>query len=338
MTDRDGQIAQFLCTAGWESAKIRPLAGDASNRRYLRLAKGSETAVLMDAPPNSGEDIRPFVRISEWLSAKGFSAPKVYHKNEEQGLLLLEDLGDDLIARVVENDAGSESALYSAATDVLVKLHQCEPPKNLIQYTSDLMADMTSPVFDWYLRGCGEEATKPEGFTDHFKDLLNTYCTDKGVVVLRDYHAENLLWLPSRDGVQNVGLLDFQDALLGHRAYDLVSLLHDIRREVSPDVEQQMVYRYLDATGLEEQSFKAAFATLGLQRNLRIMGVFSRLCLHLGRPHYVDFLPRVWSLIVQELEHSALETIRSIVLHNIPPPTSEILRKLKDQCATIQTP
>lgn len=338
MTERNRQIDAFLGEYGQSYASLRPLAGDASNRRYFRFSRGGTPYVLMDAPPASGEDVRPFVRIAEWLSGAGFSAPKIHKKHEEHGLLLLEDLGDDLIARMIEADPLREMDLYAGATDVLVQLHQCEAPQGLTRYTPYVMADMTSPVFDWYLRGCGEETASHDTFVSRFRDILGAHCGDNNVAILRDYHAENLLWLPSRKGVAKIGLLDFQDALIGHRAYDLVSLMHDIRRDVSPDVEQAMIRRYLDAMGLEAQEFEAAFAALGLQRNLRITGIFARLCLHVGRPHYVDYLPRVWALILRELEHPALASMRSIVLDTIPPPTPAILKKLKDQCATIQTP
>ncbi|WP_127116128.1 aminoglycoside phosphotransferase family protein [Shimia sediminis] len=337
MTRRAHEIDLFLAGSGWHDAKKHALAGDASNRRYLRLSKGAQSAVLMDAPPSFGEDVRPFVRIANWLRQAGFSAPEIYYADEAQGFLLLEDLGDDLIARVVEADDRQEQSLYGIATDVLAELH-ATPAPDLIRYTPDMMADMIAPVFDWYLMGCGQDGTVKNEFMGRFRGILDKYCSETDVVILRDYHAENLLWLPSRTGVAGVGLLDFQDALLGHRAYDLVSLLHDIRRDVSQETEQNMIRRYLDRTGLEQTSFEAAFHALGVQRNLRIMGVFTRLCLYAGKPHYIDYLPRVWRLILRELEHPALDSIRQMALDHLPEPTPALIRKLKNQCATIPTP
>lgn len=338
MTERSVQIDEFLAAAGLKGCSVEALAGDASNRRYLRI-KGRKTSfVLMDAPPSSGEDVRPFVRIAQWLQSNGFSAPKVFHQDDARGLLLLEDLGDGLMARVVEAKPGLEMKLYEEATDVLVKLHGCSPPTDLVEYTPELMSEMTSPVFDWYMMGAEIEAPKRDCLEKCFAEMLGTHCSETNVVVLRDFHAENLLWLPGRVGVSKVGLLDFQDALLGHRAYDLVSLLHDIRRDVPKDIEEEMIQRYLNASGLREEPFLAAYSALGVQRNLRIMGVFARLCLHAGRPGYIDFLPRVWALIQRELAHPAMATIRPYILDTIPPPTDPIRKILKNKCAIPQTP
>ena len=338
MTDRGFQIDRFLTEAGLKGCSVEALAGDASNRRYLRVKNGDTSFVLMDALPSSGEDIRPFVRIAEWLLRNGFSAPRVFHRDDAGGLLLLEDLGDGLMARVVEAEPSLEAKLYEEATDVLASLHECSPPSDLIEYTPELMSEMTSPVFDWYMMGAEVEASKRDEFEKYFGEILDTHCSETNVVVLRDYHAENLLWLPERDGVAKVGLLDFQDALLGHRAYDLVSLLHDIRRDVPNDIEEKMIQRYLNVSGLDEESFRAAFSALGVQRNLRIMGVFARLCLHVGRPGYIDFLPRVWDLIQRELSHPALAKVRPYIRDNIPPPTDPIRKMLKNKCAITQTP
>ena len=338
MTERSIQIDEFLAAAGLSDCSMNPLAGDASNRRYFRIKDGDTLFVLMDAPPTSGEDIRPFVRIAQWLVSNGFSPPRVFHQDDARGLLLLEDLGDDLIARVVETNPNFEVELYRKATDVLARLHECSPPSDLVEYTPELMSEMTSPVFDWYMMGAEVEASKRNDFEKRFGEILDTHCSETNVVVLRDYHAENLLWLPERDGVAQVGLLDFQDALLGHRAYDLVSLLHDIRREVPKDIEEVMIQRYLNASGLNEESLRAAYSALGVQRNLRIMGVFARLCLHGGRPGYIDFLPRVWDLIQGELSHPALAKVRPYIMDTIPPPTDPIRKILKNKCATTQTP
>lgn len=337
MTDRQTEIAGFLRECDLSTAQMKSLAGDASSRRYFRLSDGARPLVLMDAPPSKGEDVRPFIHIGQWLQSVGLSSPKTIHADPDRGFLLLEDLGDDLIARVVEKDKTQEETLYGAATDVLLDLHGLKPPTGLAIYTPRIMAEVIEPAFEWYLRGCGGNTSQKNELIDRFEDILNTHCPTADVVVLRDYHAENLLWLPDRKGVKRVGILDFQDALIGHRAYDLVSLLHDIRREVTPAVEEAMINRYLEASGLDETSFRAAFSVLGVQRNLRILGVFARLCIVAGKRSYIDYLPRVWSLILKELEHPSLNPIRSMLLDTIPAPSAKILNMIKDQCATAPT-
>jgi len=157
------------------------------------------------------------------------------------------------------------------------------------------------------------------------------------VLIQRDFHAENLLWLPNRTGVQRVGLLDFQDARTGHPAYDLVSLLKDARRDVPAKVERAMIARYVQNTNSDPRAFDAAYQLLGVQRNLRILGVFARLSLHFNKPHYVDLIPRTWAHLMQGLSHPALKKLRDQVLKDLPPPTPENLTVLKEKCASIPT-
>lgn len=166
-------------------------------------------------------------------------------------------------------------------------------------------------------------------FEDHFEDILRESVKGDPVLVQRDYHAENLLWLPGRNGVARVGLLDFQDARAGHCAYDLVSLLQDARRDVPAAIEMQMIDRYISAAGVDESGFRTAYNVLGVQRNLRILGVFSRLSQEYGKPHYVDLIPRVWSHFIRGLEHPALATVANLLRESLPPPTPDNLDKLR---------
>lgn len=338
MPDRDAAIRAFLDQSGWAEADVAPLAGDASNRRYLRLSRhtGQERAVLMDAPTEKGEDIRPFVRIAEWLTDAGFSAPAIYAQDETQGFLLLEDLGDDLFARVVLADPGQETTLYSAATDLLAQLHKVSPPTELAQYSVPVMTDMAALAFDWYLRHTtGPNDTAKARVMSQISGLLQTHAATSNVLIQRDYHSENLLWLPLRDGVARVGLLDFQDAMLGHRAYDLVSLLQDARRDVPQAIEKQMITRYAQATAQDADAFNTAYHLLGAQRNLRILGVFVRLCVRDGKAHYVDLIPRVWDLLQRDLRHPALSGLSETLANALPVPTTALLESLKDKCATV---
>jgi len=333
-------IEAFLTRAGWEGSARAALAGDASNRRYERLRQNGQVAVLMVAPPEKGEDVCPFIAITEYLRGVGLSAPEIFAADKAAGLLLLEDLGDDLFARVLEHDTGPEHQLYSCATDLLAELHRHTPPADLAAYDPRTMAELAALALDWYLTGAdGTTCPKAEraAFLAETETLLSITSDLPPVLIQRDYHAENLVWLPGRAGVRRVGLLDYQDARLGHPAYDLVSLLQDARRDVPRDLQEAMVARYLRQTGLEEASFRAAYAALGAQRNLRILGVFARLSLHFGKPHYAALIPRVWAHLQADLEHPALGGLRALVNPLLPSPDATALRRIKDLCGTIPT-
>lgn len=333
MTTRVELAERFVAGTDWAGAQRRPLAGDASNRKYERLHLNGATAVLMDAPPDKGEDVRPFVRIARFLTDAGLSAPRILAEDTDHGFLLLEDLGDDLFARVVARDPAAEAPLYAAATDALVALHQATPPV-LEPYSPQFMAQMAGLAWGWYQRGIEGQTDGQAAFEGAFLHLLERHAPDQTVLIQRDYHAENLLWLPDRDGVQRVGLLDFQDARTGHPAYDLVSLLKDARRDVSPQVERQMIARYVQATDWSPEAFEAAYQVLGIQRNLRILGVFARLSLHFNKPHYVDLIPRVWDHLMTGLEHPVAAPAASHI-RALPLPTPENLQKLKDQAGCV---
>tara|TARA_R110002094_G_scaffold7401_9_gene16594 strand:+ start:18240 stop:19253 length:1014 start_codon:yes stop_codon:yes gene_type:complete len=336
MTDRAAQAAHFIEQSGWGQSKRIFLAGDASNRRYDRLTLPTgETAIFMDAPPDQGEDVRPFVRIAEYLKTIGLSTPRVFHQNPDAGFLLIEDLGDALFAGMVAANPDIEDMLYRAATDVLVDLHAAAP-LSLPLCDASWLTDMTTPVFEWYVGGPADQSISR--FHDVFCPLAARLDTGKKVVILRDYHAENLLWLPDRNGTAKVGLLDFQDALLGHPAYDLVSILQDARRDVAPQLEAAMITHYLEKTDVDENEFRTAYALLGAQRNLRILGIFSRLCLRDDKAHYVDLIPRVWGYVMRNLAHPTLAPLATFIETTLPYPSHEYLEHLKSQCATIPMP
>ena len=338
MGGRDSLIAGFVADSGWGGSAISPLAGDASNRRYLRLRRADgETAVLMDAPEERERNIGAFARIAAHLRGLGLSAPDILRSDETSGLLLAEDLGDNLFARVLEDRPDMEGKLYSAATDLLAALHSCPAPAGLEAYDAPLMGDLAALAFDWYAPEGGDGAAR-RAFSGAIETVLVEHACETGVLVQRDFHSENALWLPERDGLARVGLLDFQDAMLGHRAYDLVSLLQDARRDVAPETETAMIARYIAQAGLPEAGFRTAYAALGAQRNLRILGVFARLCVRDGKPRYVDMIPRVWGLLQRDLDHSALAELRALVLDSLPAPEPDILERLKSRCATVQTP
>ena len=334
MNDRMTAMDRFLADAGWAQARRDLLAGDASNRRYDRLIlDDGRTAVLMDAPADKGEDVRPFVRIADWLRAQGASAPEIYAQDAGNGFLLIEDLGDDLFARLMVQSPAMTRQLYTAATDCLLDLHKAPPP-DLPLCDADWLTEAAQMVFDWYAPDSGAAAE----FNALFTPLARALDNSPRVIILRDYHAENLLWRPERTGSARVGLLDFQDALQGHPAYDLVSILQDARRDVTPQIETAMIAHYIRQSGQDDAAFRSAYALLGLQRNLRILGIFARLCLRDGKAHYVDFIPRVWGYVQRNLDDPALAPLADVLRPALPAPTPEFLKDLKARCATPQMP
>ena len=340
MRDREILIKAFLQAAGWGEASRAPLAGDASSRRYERLTvSDGKDAVLMDAPLDQNDSLRAFIKIAQFLTAHGMSAPDIYAVDEPNGLLLLEDLGDALFARVMDNDPGLEHQLYTAGVDALIALHKVQPPSDLPVYTAPVLAGKTLITWQWY-PGAPDQPylEKARAFQQNFETILAETGANSDVLIQRDYHAENLIWLPDRAGLAQVGMLDFQDALIGHRAYDLVSLLQDARRDVPIQLEAQMIDHYIAETGAEPETFRASYHLLGLQRNLRIIGIFARLSLHFGKAHYIDFIPRVWGYIERDLSHPSAKNIKDLILHDLTAPSPDHLRRLRDQCGTVPTP
>ncbi len=330
---RAAQAKAFIAQAGWQDAHVTPLAGDASNRRYDRLIRpDGATAVLMDAPPANNTNVSAFVQIATYLQTLGLSAPRIMHEDFDAGFLLIEDLGDTLFTHQIADSPALEELLYETSMDVLTHLHQGAPPK-LGSYASAITVPLAALAFDWYQLGAMGtlDNDAKRDFISVLEPLLARYDTDLTVLIQRDYHAENLLWLPDRTGVARVGLLDFQDAVLGHRSYDLMSVLQDARRDVDPQLATDMKARFVAQNALDPQAFDAAYAVFGLQRNMRILGVFSRLCMRDAKSHYVDFLPRVWGHLMTNLTHPMLEPAAELISATLPEPTRDICATLKSK-------
>lgn len=329
----------FLRAAGWSGAQSLPLAGDASARSYRRLKLGSRRAVLMDAPPQSGQDTRAFTRMAAWLGARGYSAPGILHADHAAGFLLLEDLGDGLFARLIEADPAREAGLYHAATAFLTDLHRHPPAAFLPLLDGPTLGEMTALATLWYLPGTGGAASAAAQSIPALIAADHARLAEAApVTALRDFHAGNLIWLPERTGLARLGLLDFQDAVAADPAYDLVSLLQDARRDVPAATERQEVARYCAAKGCDQSRFSAIYALLGAQRNLRILGVFARLAMHFGKPHYLDFLPRVWGYLERDLAHPALADLARAMREAVPEPTPARVQRILDQCGQHPTP
>ncbi len=317
MAERARVIAAFLAAAGWGGVEPQLLAADASFRRYFRLFRDSETAVLMDAPPPH-EDVRAFHQVQRLLRGLGLSAPRAIAVEEAAGLMLLEDLGDLTFTRALA-DGASEDELYRLAVDLLVALHGSFTPlaaadAELPSYDDARLLDESVLLVDWYLPALGREASPAlrEEYREAWREVFPLARAVPETLVLRDYHVDNLMVLEGRDGVAACGLLDFQDAVLGPLTYDLVSLLEDVRRDVSPALAAEMRERYLaGAPGLDRAAFDASYAVLGAQRNAKIVGIFTRLCRRDGKPQYLQHIPRTWRLLEGDLEHPALGPVKA---------------------------
>jgi aminoglycoside/choline kinase family phosphotransferase len=304
----------FLENAGWSGCAVEPLAGDASFRRYFRLRRGDETAMLMDAPPPN-EDPQPFLRAAKWLDANGMRAPRILAEDAPRGLVLLEDFGLARMRDYLDERQDAERAVYRAAVDALVELHRL-PPGPFADYGMAEYQREVNLLVEWY---CPAQnlSVDAAGYAAAWEQVLTPLLPRQqpGVTVLRDYHAENIMLLGELD---KQGLLDFQDALVGHRAYDLVSLLQDARRDVSPELEAEMFAHYLQASGQPAEDFGADYARLGAQRNAKIVGIFVRLWQRDGKPRYLDLIPRVWALLERDLAHPALAPVAAWFDANIP--------------------
>ena len=347
----------FLARAGWGEAVRIPLPGDASTRRYIRLQLGDHAALLMDQPQSAetpaapagaslgerralgynavarlaGADCSRFIAVAKYLRAKGLGAPEIYAADTEQGFVLIEDLGDDLFADALARGA-DEEALYGTAAEVLAKLHAeaapdlLEPDKYLHAFDETALLAEVDLLTEWLFPvalGRKADAAETEQHRQLWRQALAPHLRAPSVFVHRDYHAQNLLWLPGRSGVARVGLIDFQDAVAGAKAYDLVSLIEDARRDVTPDLGESATAHYLKAmreqgTPLDGQAFAEEMAVFAAQRNAKIVGIFARLFRRDGKPRYLSYLPRVWSYLGRDLEHPALAALKSWYDRAIP--------------------
>lgn len=306
--------AEFLHQHGWGDAQLSPVAGDASFRRYFRVREDDRRAILMDAPPPH-EDPRPFIHIAEYLKNSGFAAPEIFARDLESGLVLLEDFGDQRMREHLDYHPEDEDAIYRQAVDLLRDLHKV-PAASIAPYDEAQYLREAHLLTEWYC-----PAQQLDVDADRFDAIWRTLlepviaAQHPPVTVMRDYHAENIMLLENG----GFGLLDFQDALVGHPGYDLVSMLQDARRDVSDDVEEKMLAYYLSGHSQKEaEEFRSHYAILGAQRNTKIIGIFTRLSVRDGKQRYLDFMPRMWRLLEKDLQHPALAPMAQWFDENIP--------------------
>ena len=335
MNSARNEAAQtFLQANGWGEASCQFLSGDASFRSYQRVNLGEKQAVLMDAPPDK-EALEPFIHMAKYLTNNGYSAPHIYAQDLETGFLLLEDLGDDLYSRWLNENPAQEAPLYLEAVNFLVDLHNQESLPEIAEYSTELLLEESVLFIDWYLAamiGHEKAAELRPNYLKIWQDLFENAPWLPNVVVLRDYHADNLLWLPEREGIARIGQLDFQDAVMGSPAYDLVSLLEDARRDVQPETVMTAVNHYLQQMQWDSDAFMTGYALLGAQRNLKIIGIFTRLAMRDGKDHYLPLLPRVWQHLEHDLQHPFLRPLKQW-MEEILPSSSDRTLPAFDQTA-----
>ncbi|ETR77670.1 ATPase [Afipia sp. P52-10] len=350
--ERLARLRAFLERSGAITATRQPMAGDASTRSYARLLADDRSTILMNMPARSdphliyngksylaavhlAEDIVPFVAIGNGLHARGFSTPQILHTDLDAGFLISEDLGSDGVLAGTPPLPIEER--YQAAIDALVALHRQPLPTALPvegradyvipSFDVDAMLIEVSLLLDWYLPHRGVAVTRAirESFVDLWHAVLQQALRAPATWVIRDYHSPNLLWLGAREGIGRVGIIDFQDAVLGPHAYDVASLAQDTRADVAEALELALVSHYVrgrrqDDPGFDAAAFAQSYAAMSAQRNTRLLGVFARLNRRDGKPQYLRHLPRIWGYLNRALAHPALAEVRAWTAANVPPP------------------
>lgn len=347
---REDRIVAFLDGAGWGSAMRAPLAGDASTRRYERLKGPKGAAVLMDwprapeVPLPSGQrsysevahlavDCGPFVAVGDYLTGLGLSAPEIYARDLEEGLLLLEDLGDAALGPIIDAGAGPKGEaldeIYRAAIEVLVALQSHDAPRRLPlgngrhhavpSFDEGIFRAELDVLLDWYFPVVLGRDAPPDLRAEYhaiWTGLRPLIDLGRPTLFLRDFHSPNIIWLGQRAGLKRIGLIDFQDALIGSRAYDVVSFLQDARRDVPRGRERAMLAYYVErAKGalpdFDAEEFAASYAALGAERALRLIGLWPRLLKRDGKPQYMAHMPRTMEYLQRNLAHPALGPLKA---------------------------
>ncbi len=326
VSKRESEIAAFLAAHGLSAAMREPLAGDASARRYERIRKPDGGTLILVDTPAPAEDLVPFIAIGNELAAIGLSVPTILASDVERGLAVQDDFGSETFSRLLA-DGADPWPLYELATDALIAIHRNWPAGaaerlRLPVYDPALFLAQTRLFIDAYIPvALGRPVSDKERseFETAWRTVLAPVCTGAPSLLLRDYHVDNLMRLP-RPRVNAAGLIDFQSAGWGPRAYDLVSLLEDARRDVAPDLAEAMVARYLDAfPATDAAAFRRAMAVLGAARHTRIVAIFVRLAVSQGRRSYLVHLPRVWRLLETQLARPELGPVAAWFDRHLPP-------------------
>ena len=353
---RDAEIKVFLKEAKWDKAERAPVPGDASTRRYERLTLDGQKAVLMDAPKGTeapsepegasvedrkalgynalarlaGPNPEAFACIANELTKRGFSAPNIIAADLDKGFMLLEDLGVGVYAKLIEKDPSKERKLYESAIDTLAAIYRSTFPRKLTfqtyhwtlrDYDNAALLAETDLCLDWFSKDFNRNISGDirEEFYALYADSFKYLKAHAPGLALRDFHAENLFWLPERQAISRVGLIDFQDGLFVHPAYDLMSLITDIRRDVSAELKDILIKRFCEKAGIKDDvEFRRAYAVLSVQRGTKLLGFPVRADLKFGKPQYRPLLPRVKRHLIEDIAHPDLANIKAWFSRHMP--------------------
>lgn len=311
----------FIAELGWDNVVLEPMQADASFRRYFRLEGSPSPMLLMQDPPDRPPIppyvmVEPFIKIADHLREVGLRAPEIFFKDIPNGLLVIEDFGDNTYTQLF-NKGQDPKPLYEMAVDALVHLHKHAERNNidLPAYDDKLLVDEAMLLLDWYYPAqSGQKPTDEmkESFAQVWKDLFAKFPQDQQTLVLRDYHVDNLMLTKDGKGIGKCGLLDFQDAVIGQFSYDLMSLLEDARRDVPKELKQHLHDRYVDSMGpdLDKDAFDNSFRVLAAQRHAKVLGIFVRLSVRDGKDRYLQFIPHVHGLFMDAVNDPALKPLK----------------------------
>lgn len=320
---RDQLVADVLAKSIWADWTKTPITGDASSRRYFRLSKTSEAeAIVMDDPSRT---TAKFTEIATFLTSLDLTAPKIFLHDPKLGMMVIEDLGPNDFAAHLRSEPKDEALLYTVATQTLCQLNSQKTNLELGAIDAKTAPTMINLAALHY----APDPHCENDLCDAMQSAFQATVDPTPYLALRDFHAENLIWRPDRQGLDRVGLLDFQDACYAPAGYDLMSLIRDARRDVDKEIALDCITQFCEATGRNAQEFSAHLACISAQRNLRILGIFARLSKQDGKIKYLSFLTRVWNHLMTDLSHPALSELKSTVVQHLPPPNAETLQRLQ---------
>ena len=312
MVSRINQINNFLKNNQIETKNLIPIKNDASFRKYFRVDK----KILMDADPNLGEDVGSFININHVLREFKLNVPEIFTIDKENGFLLLEDLGENIFSQILNSE--NEEQLYKQAIDVLVEIYKKDLNKFsnftfLEKYSVEKLQDESQLFIEWYLKKylkINITDTDIKNFKDIINKIFNNLDTKFEKLVLRDYHVDNLILQKSKLGLKQVGILDFQDAVLGSSSYDLISIIEDVRRPISKDLKNILIKYFIDLTGYDPNQLEKELAFYSVQRNLKILGIFSRLNLRDNKSKYMGYNDNAWKYIESNLNNPTMSDLK----------------------------
>lgn len=320
MVSRINQIEDFLKSNQIEIKNLIPIKNDASFRKYFRIDK----KILMDADPTLGEDVSSFININNLLNEFQLNVPEIYSIDKENGFLLLEDLGEDIFSKILDNK--NEEKLYKQAIEILAEIHKKDLnefnysilPK---KYSIEKLLQESQLFIDWYLKKFLKldiSKTEIKDFSDIISKIFSSLEPKLEKLVLRDYHVDNLILQSSKVGLKQVGILDFQDAVIGQSSYDLISIIEDVRRPITKDLKTRLIDYFVDLTGYDLNNLKNELAFYSVQRNLKILGIFCRLSIRDNKPNYMSYNNNAWIYIESNLNNPIMKDLQNWIKKILP--------------------